>query len=102
MSHFCWDFYNVSNYGFKSNYERKVVEVSDIFEKSSMHIDGGSSMDCNISELSKKPQIWIYFGCKWICKLSIIVNEIIIFITRILARKKYGTSTIVVENIKFS
>ena len=41
-------------------------------------------------------------GCKLICKLSIIVNEIIVFITRILARKKYGTSTIVVENIKFS
>ena len=102
MSHFCCGFYNVSNYGFKNNYERKVVEVFDIFEKSSMHIDGGSSMDCNISELSKKPQIWIYFGCKLICKLSIIVNEIIVFITRILARKKYGTSTIVVENIKFS
>ena len=52
--------------------------------------------------ISKKRQILIYFGCKWICKLSIIVNEIIVFITRILARKKYGTSTIVVENIKFS
>ena len=52
--------------------------------------------------ISKKPQILIYFGCKWICKLSIIVNEIIAFITRILARKKYVTSMIVVGNIKFS